>query len=66
MRFSDRKSLATLADYPFIQHEPYGVAMIIGAWNYPVNLLLGPLVGAIGAGANQANDYVIIHYLLLL
>ncbi|GAV08685.1 hypothetical protein RvY_18344-2 [Ramazzottius varieornatus] len=44
------KSLATLADYPFIQHEPYGVVMIIGAWNYPVNLLLGPLVGAIGAG----------------
>ncbi|OQV23415.1 Aldehyde dehydrogenase, dimeric NADP-preferring [Hypsibius exemplaris] len=44
------KSLAIMTDYPFIQHEPYGVALIIGAWNYPVNLLLSPLVGAISAG----------------
>jgi aldehyde dehydrogenase (NAD+) len=33
--------------------EPYGVVLIIGAWNYPVNLLLAPLVGAI-AGGNAA------------
>jgi len=30
--------------------EPYGVALILGAWNYPINLLLCPLVGAIAAG----------------
>ena len=41
-----------MMDYPFIQHEPYGTVMIIGAWNYPVNLLLSPLVGAIAAGLN--------------
>src|SRR6266446_3134085 len=29
-----------------IVHEPLGVVLIIGAWNYPVNLLLAPLVGA--------------------
>ncbi|NTW69557.1 MAG: aldehyde dehydrogenase family protein [Chlorobiaceae bacterium] len=30
--------------------EPYGVVLIIGAWNYPLNLTLAPLIGAIAAG----------------
>jgi aldehyde dehydrogenase (NAD+) len=30
--------------------EPWGVVLIIAAWNYPVQLLLAPLVGAIAAG----------------
>lgn len=34
----------------FIQPEPLGVALIIGAWNYPVQLLLAPLIPAIAAG----------------
>ena len=33
-----------------IRHDPYGVVLILGAWNYPVNLLLAPLVGALGGG----------------
>lgn len=33
-----------------IIYEPLGTALIIAPWNYPVNLLLNPLVGAIGAG----------------
>jgi aldehyde dehydrogenase (NAD+) len=33
-----------------ILHEPYGVALIISPWNYPLQLLLVPLVGAISAG----------------
>ncbi len=37
----------------WIVHEPYGLALIIGAWNYPINLTLAPLVGAI-AGGNGA------------
>lgn len=32
------------------QYEPLGVALIIGPWNYPVHLLLAPLVGAVAAG----------------
>ncbi len=36
-----------------IVHDPYGLALIIGAWNYPINLTLAPLVGAI-AGGNAA------------
>ncbi|MEM1380790.1 MAG: aldehyde dehydrogenase family protein [Pseudomonadota bacterium] len=30
--------------------EPYGVALIIGAWNYPLQEVFGPLAGAIAAG----------------
>lgn len=30
--------------------EPLGVLGILGAWNYPVNLLLGPLQEVIAAG----------------
>ena len=30
--------------------EPLGAALIIAPWNYPVQLLLNPLVGAISAG----------------
>jgi aldehyde dehydrogenase (NAD+) len=30
--------------------EPLGVALIMGAWNYPMQLTLGPLVAAIAAG----------------
>jgi aldehyde dehydrogenase (NAD+) len=37
----------------WIIHEPFGLALIIGAWNYPINLTLAPLVGAI-AGGNGA------------
>ncbi len=29
---------------------PYGVVLIIGAWNYPLNLCLAPLISALAAG----------------
>jgi aldehyde dehydrogenase (NAD+) len=34
----------------YIRKEPFGVTLIIAPWNYPFQLLLAPLVGAIGAG----------------
>jgi len=34
----------------FIYKEPLGVVLIIGPWNYPLQLLFTPLVGAIAAG----------------
>ena len=34
----------------FYCREPYGVVLIIGAWNYPLHLTLAPLVSAIAAG----------------
>jgi len=33
-----------------LRPEPFGVVLILGAWNYPVQLTLLPLVGAISAG----------------
>jgi aldehyde dehydrogenase (NAD+) len=33
-----------------IYAEPLGVVLIIGAWNYPFQLIISPLVGAIAAG----------------
>lgn len=34
----------------FVVPEPYGVALIMAPWNYPVQLCLSPLVGAISGG----------------
>jgi aldehyde dehydrogenase (NAD+) len=34
----------------FIQPQPYGTALIISPWNFPFELSLTPLVGAIAAG----------------
>ncbi|NXN52426.1 AL3B1 dehydrogenase, partial [Rynchops niger] len=44
------KNSVTRWDSAFIRKDPYGVVLIIAPWNYPVNLLLGPLIGAIAAG----------------
>uniref|UniRef100_A0A8C3LC71 Aldehyde dehydrogenase domain-containing protein n=1 Tax=Chrysolophus pictus TaxID=9089 RepID=A0A8C3LC71_CHRPC len=44
------KNLATQLDSAFIRKDPYGVVLIIGPWNYPIYLLLVPLIGAIAAG----------------
>jgi aldehyde dehydrogenase (NAD+) len=30
--------------------EPYGVVLIMGAWNYPLQLVLSPMVAALSAG----------------
>lgn len=34
----------------WITHQPRGVVCIIGPWNYPIQLLLSPLIGALAAG----------------
>lgn len=42
-----------MAQFParsFILKEPYGVALIMSPWNYPVQLTLEPLAGAVAAG----------------
>lgn len=50
---SRRKVSTPLKLFPsrsYIVKEPLGSALIISPWNYPVQLLLNPLVGAISAG----------------
>ncbi len=34
----------------FISPEPYGIVLVMSPWNYPVQLCLEPVVGAISAG----------------
>ena len=48
-----RKAPTPLKLFPsrsYIVKEPLGNALIIAPWNYPVQLLLNPLVGAISSG----------------
>ncbi|KAL3320521.1 aldehyde dehydrogenase 3, member A2 [Cichlidogyrus casuarinus] len=44
------RSFLFLMDNSYIQRQPFGLCLILGAWNYPVNLSLLALVGAIAAG----------------
>ena len=49
----DRKVRTPLAQFhakSFISPEPHGVTLIIAPWNYPLQLCLLPLVGAISGG----------------
>ena len=43
-------TLAILPSESYIITEPLGVALIMAPWNYPFNLLICPLVGAISSG----------------
>ncbi len=43
-------TLLTLGMRSHVQYSPRGRCLIIGPFNYPVNLTLGPLVSAIAAG----------------
>jgi aldehyde dehydrogenase (NAD+) len=37
-----------------VQYEPLGAVLVIAPWNYPVHLLLAPVVGALAAGNTVA------------
>lgn len=44
-----------------IYHDPYGVVLIIGPFNYPFQLLIEPLIGALAAGNSvvlKPSEYV--------
>lgn len=48
-----RKVPGTIANFPSVSRiyaEPYGVVLIMSPWNYPFQLTLAPLAGAIAAG----------------
>lgn len=50
---SPRKTPSPVFLQPSVSHvifEPLGVSLIMGAWNYPLQLTIGPLVAAIAAG----------------
>jgi aldehyde dehydrogenase (NAD+) len=45
-----KTSLTGLGSKSYIYPEPYGVALIIAPWNYPFQLSIAPLIGAMAAG----------------
>jgi aldehyde dehydrogenase (NAD+) len=45
-----KSTLTGIGSKSFIYPEPYGVALIIAPWNYPFQLAIAPLIGAIAAG----------------
>ena len=49
-RKHSRLEMSQLPARGWVEYEPYGTVLIIGAWNFPFALTLGPAVGAIAAG----------------
>ena len=45
-----RTPLAQFYAKSFVVAEPYGVVLIMSPWNYPFQLCIEPLIGAIAAG----------------
>jgi aldehyde dehydrogenase (NAD+) len=48
-----KKVTASLLNFPssdYIHYEPYGSALVIAPWNYPYQLAMAPLIGALAAG----------------
>ncbi|XP_043671776.1 aldehyde dehydrogenase, dimeric NADP-preferring isoform X2 [Vespula pensylvanica] len=44
------KAIVNILDGVEIRKDPYGVVLVIGAWNYPLQLTMAPMIGAIAAG----------------
>jgi len=45
-----KTNLLNLPSSSYVMSEPLGVVLIMGPWNYPLQLLFTPLTGAIAAG----------------
>jgi aldehyde dehydrogenase (NAD+) len=48
-----KKVHPSIVNFPaqgYLMQEPYGVVLIVSPWNYPLQLTLCPLVGAVAAG----------------
>lgn len=45
-----RDIISTMPSRSYIHPEPLGVVLIVGPWNYPFQLIVAPLIGAIAAG----------------
>ncbi|MCF0176473.1 MAG: aldehyde dehydrogenase family protein [Bacteroidales bacterium] len=52
-RKRERSTISIFPSRSYVVKEPLGTALIVSPWNYPVQLLLNPLVGAISAGCTS-------------
>lgn len=48
-QYTDSSAL-NIPCWSYTQADPLGVVLVMGAWNYPIQLSLAPMVGAIAAG----------------
>ncbi|SMO34752.1 aldehyde dehydrogenase [Fodinibius sediminis] len=44
------ESLLTFPSKSYVYPQPYGVTLVIGAWNYPLQLSMSPVLGSLSAG----------------
>ena len=56
------KDLLNKLNRVYVKPEPYGVVLIIAAWNLPFKLTLNPLIGVIAAGKWEGWEWYSIHY----
>lgn len=45
-----KTNLVNLPGKSYVVHEPFGLCLVIGAWNYPVQLSFAPAIAALAAG----------------
>ena len=45
-----RTNIVNIPGRSYMHPEPLGVCVVIGSWNYPIQLTLAPIVGALAAG----------------
>lgn len=45
-----KSNLLNFSNQSIIYNDPYGITLIIAPWNYPFQLQISPLIGAIAAG----------------
>lgn len=48
-----KSSASQPGDFGYYSYEPFGVVLIMGAWNFPFYVTLSPFVGAIAAGMSS-------------
>ena len=53
------KDLLNKLNTIYLQPEPYGTVLVVSPWNYPFQLAMVPLIGAIAAG----NGYELMDYI---
>src|SRR4029078_7087046 len=45
-----KTNLLNMPSSSYVMSEPLGVVLVIGPWNYPLQLLFTPIIGAVTAG----------------
>src|SRR4029453_3405975 len=48
--------LSQLPGRGWVEYEPFGTVLVIGAWNFPFVLTLGPAVGGIAAAQTRVSN----------